>query len=70
MNKNDCIKNRWSLRSIGQAVLPFALAIGVLGFLIVPISGVLFSLPLLVISFALIAVQESRECRLLMQGNG
>jgi hypothetical protein len=70
MNKTDCLKNRWSLGSIGQAVLPFALALGVLGALIVPISGILFSLPLLIGSFALIAARESRECRLLLQENG
>ena len=67
MNKIDCLKEKWSRKAVGIAVLPLAIALGVLGLIVVPIAGVIFALPLMVLSFGLIMPRESNACRLLIE---
>jgi hypothetical protein len=66
MNRQDCISEKWSSRTIGLILLPMAVALGLIGFLILPVVGLFFSLPLFLLSFAFIAAPESKVCRLLL----
>jgi len=67
MNKIDCITEKFSSRVIGMILLPLALALGFLGFLIVPVVGLIFSVPLFILSFTFIAAPESKVCRFILK---
>jgi len=65
MNKIECLKEKWSRKAIGAAVLPPAIALLVLGLMVVPIAGMIFALPLMILSFGFIMARDSNACRLL-----
>jgi hypothetical protein len=67
MNKLDCITQKYSSRVIGLILLPLAIALGLLGFLIVPVVGLVFSVPLFILSFTFIAAPESKVCQLIFK---
>jgi hypothetical protein len=50
-------------------VLPLALFIGVIGAVIVPVLGMFFAVPLLILSGVFIAAPRSKVCRLLLGEN-
>ena len=66
MNRQVCINEKWSSRAIGLITLPLAFALGFLGFLILPVVGLFFAVPLFILSFAFIAAPESQVCRLIL----
>jgi hypothetical protein len=66
MNKQDCINEKWSSRTIGLIILPLAVALGFLGFLILPVVGLFFAVPLFILSFVFIAAPRSKVCRLVL----
>jgi hypothetical protein len=63
----SCITEKYSSRVIGLIILPLALALGFLGFLIIPVLGLIFSVPLFILAFAFIAAPESNVCRLILR---
>ncbi len=67
MNKQDCANEKWSSRTIGMIILPLAVALGALGFLILPVVGLFFAIPLFILSFVFIAAPESKACRLILR---
>ena len=67
MNKEDCVNEKWSSRTIGMIILPLAVALGALGFLILPVVGLFFAVPLFILSFVFIAAPESKVCRLILR---
>ena len=67
MNKQDCVSEKWSSRTIGLIILPLALALGFLGFLILPVVGLFFAVPLFILSFFFIVAPESKVCRLILR---
>jgi hypothetical protein len=67
MDKISCITEKYSSRVIGLVILPSALALGFLGFLIIPVMGLIFSVPLFILAFAFIAAPESKVCRLILR---
>ena len=67
MNRQDCVSEKWSSRTIGLIVLPLALALGFLGFLILPVVGLFFAVPLFILSFVFIAAPESKVCRMILR---
>jgi len=67
MNRQDCVSEKWSSRTIGLIILPMALALGFLGFLILPVVGLFFALPLFILSFVFLAAPESKVCRLILR---
>ena len=69
MNKIHCDTEKFSSRALGFATLPFALALGFLGALVLPVVGLFFSAPLLLFSIALMVAPESRACKVLLQRN-
>ncbi len=67
MNRQDCVSEKWSSRTIGLIMLPIAIALGLLGFLILPVVGVFFSIPLFLLAIVFIAAPESKVCRLILR---
>ena len=65
MNKSDCVREKISSRTVGFILLPFALLIAFAGFMVIPILGVIFALPVLGLAVILIAAPESKVCRLI-----
>lgn len=65
MNKSDCQREKISSRTLGFILLPFALLIAFAGFMVIPIIGVLFALPVLAFALILVAAPESKVCRLI-----
>ena len=66
MKKIDCEVEKISSRTIGLFILPLALALGALGFLILPVVGLFFSIPLFILSIGFLAAPESKVCKLLL----
>lgn len=67
MNKQDCVNEKWSSRTIGLIILPLALVLGFIGFLILPVVGLFFAVPLFILSFMFLAAPESKVCRLILR---
>ena len=67
MNKDECVTEKWSSRTVGLILLPLALALGFLGFLILPVIGLFFSIPLFILAFMFLAAPESKVCRLILK---
>jgi hypothetical protein len=68
MNKTDCKSEKISSRSLGILLLPLALVIAFFGSLILPIIGLFFAVPLLLMSAVLLFAPESKACKLI-RGN-
>lgn len=67
MNRQECVNEKWSSRTIGLIMLPLAIALGALGFLILPVVGLFFSIPLFILAFIFLAAPESKVCRLILR---
>lgn len=67
MNKQECVSEKWSSRTIGLILLPIAIALGLLGFLILPVVGLFFSIPLFLLAVVFLAAPESKVCRLILR---
>jgi hypothetical protein len=65
MDRTDCLRDKLSSRTVGFILLGFSLIIAFAGFLIVPVLGVFFAMPLLVLAGVFIAAPESKVCRLI-----
>ena len=69
MNKQDCVNEKWSSRTVGLVLLPLAVALGLLGFLILPVIGFFFSIPIFILAFTFLAAPESKVCKLILRKN-
>lgn len=67
MKKADCLNEKYSSRLIGLILLALALGLGLIGFLILPVVGLIFSVPLFILAFTFIAAPESKVCRLILR---
>ena len=65
MNKMDCLRDKLSSRTVGFILLPFALLIAFAGFMVLPVLGLFFALPVLALALIMIAAPESKVCRLI-----
>ena len=66
MKRSDCVNEKVSSRTVGLIILPFALLIGLVGAVLVPIFGFLFSAPFLVLAIVFLKAPESKVCKLLL----
>lgn len=66
MNKNDCLRDKVSARVVGFFILFVSLLLAFAGLLILPLFGLFFAAPLLILAFTFILAPESKACRLLM----
>lgn len=67
MNKSDCEKEKISSRTVGLILLPFGLLIAFAGFMVIPVLGVIFAVPILGLAIILIAAPQSKVCRLITE---
>jgi len=70
MDKIDCLRDKLSSRMVGIILLAFALIVAFAGFLIVPVLGLFFALPLLALAAIFIVAPESKVCRLITKKIG
>jgi hypothetical protein len=68
MNKSDCVSEKISSRTVGFVILPLGLLLGFVGAMIVPVLGIVFAVPLLILSGVFIAAPGSKVCRLVLGG--
>ena len=69
MEKSDCVQEKMSSRMLGFIILPFGLLLAVVSFFLLPIFGLIFALPVLILAVMFIAAPESKVCRLLTGKN-
>jgi hypothetical protein len=67
MNKLDCFSEKMSSRALGFVLLPIALFLAFIGGIILPVIGIFFALPLLILSGVLIFAPQSKACRLIVE---
>jgi len=67
MKRIDCETEKISIRTIGLFLLPLALGLAFIGFLILPVVGLFFSIPLFILAITLLAAPESKVCKILLQ---
>ena len=65
MNKTDCVHEKITLRTLGFVLLPFVLFFTVVAGIVVPVFGVIFAAPLIVLTGLFLAAPKSKTCRLL-----
>ena len=65
MDKSDCVQEKISSRTLGFIILPFGLLLAVASFFLLPIFGLIFALPILILAVMFIAAPQSKVCRLL-----
>ena len=65
MDKADCTRERISSRSLGLALMALGLVVAMVGALIVPVFGIFFAVPVLILAGVLIAAPESKVCKLI-----
>ena len=65
MDKADCVHEKISKRTVGFILLPFGFIIAFAGFMVIPVLGVFFALPVLALAVILIALPESKVCQLI-----
>jgi hypothetical protein len=69
MDKSDCVQEKISSRTIGFIILPFGLLLAVASFFLLPVFGLIFALPVLILAIMFIAAPQSKVCRLLTGKN-
>ena len=67
MNQVECFSAKLSSRTLGIVILPFALLLAFVGAIVLPVIGVVFALPLLIMSGVLVLAPESKACRLITE---
>ena len=65
MNKLDCTSEKLSSRALGVLLVPLALLLAFAGSLVLPVVGLFFAVPLLLMSGVLLLAPESKACRLI-----
>ncbi|CAB5081412.1 hypothetical protein D3OALGA1CA_1316 [Olavius algarvensis associated proteobacterium Delta 3] len=65
MNKTSCTYEKVTLRTLGFVLLPFVLFFAAVAGIVVPVFGVIFALPLLLLIGLFIAAPRSKTCKLL-----
>jgi hypothetical protein len=65
MDRIDCLREKLTSRTVGFILLPFALLIAFAGFMVIPLLGFFFALPVAALAVILIAAPESKVCRLI-----
>ena len=66
MNRSECQNEKLSSRTVGLILLPLGLLLGGVGFLVLPVFGVFFAVPILLLSAVLLFAPESSACKLIM----
>jgi hypothetical protein len=67
MNRRECKTEKNFTRMLGFFVLALGLAVAVIGFVILPVVGLVFSIPVLALAALFIAAPESKACKLILR---
>lgn len=65
MNMNECKQERFSSRTIGLVFLIASVLLFLAGLVIVPVVGIIFAIPLLILGIAMLTAPESKTCRMI-----
>lgn len=69
MDKLQCTKQRLSARGVGLLILAAAFLLGAIGFIIIPILGAIFAVPLFILAGVFIFAPDSRVCQLVLKND-
>ena len=69
MNENECRSEKFSSRFVGIILIPLALLLGFIGALIVPVVGIFFAVPIIILAVVFLVAPESKVCRLILRKN-
>ena len=70
MDKNECQNERVSAKTMGMAIIAVSILLLTIGWVLVPVVGFVFAVPLLVLGLGLIIAPESKTCRMIIEGLG
>jgi hypothetical protein len=70
MNLNECKQERFSSKTIGLVFLVASVLLFVVGLMIVPVVGIIFAVPLLILGVTMLAAPESKTCRMIREKLG
>lgn len=65
MDLNECKQERFSSKTIGLVFLIASVLLFAAGLVIVPVVGIIFAIPLLIIGIAMLTAPESKTCRMI-----
>jgi hypothetical protein len=68
MDANECKQEQFSSRTIGLAFLVVSLFLVVVGLIVLPVVGIIFAFPLILLGIMMVAAPESKACRMLRRG--
>ena len=68
MNRTDCENERLSSKAVGMLIIVFSLLLLSVGWILLPVVGFIFALPLIVLGIGMILSPQSKTCRLVMDG--
>ena len=66
MDKYKCVAEKTTLKSLGLILIPFVLFFVVAANIVLPIIGLFFALPLVILNVLLISAPKSKTCALLL----
>ncbi len=66
MDKYKCAAEKTTLKSLGLILIPFVLFFVVAANIVLPIIGLFFALPLVILNVLLISAPKSKTCALLL----
>jgi hypothetical protein len=66
MSKLKCAAEKMTLRTLGIILLPFVLFFVVLANIVLPVAGMFFALPLIILNALFLIAPKSKTCQLLM----
>lgn len=70
MNVNECKQERFSSKTIGLVFLIASVLLFVVGLMIVPVVGIIFAIPLLILGITMLTAPESKTCRMIREKLG
>jgi hypothetical protein len=68
MDANECKQERFSSRTIGLVFIVVSILLFVIGLVVLPVVGFVFSIPLIIIGVLMLLAPESKACRIIRQG--
>jgi len=66
MNKFRCTAEKTTLKTLGFILLPFVLFFVVVANVVLPVIGMFFALPLVILNILLMSAPKSKTCELLL----
>ena len=66
MSKLKCAAEKMTLKTLGFIFLPFVIFFVVLANIVLPVVGMFFALPLIILNVLFIVAPKSKTCQLLL----